>query len=60
MRRAAGAHVVFRVDFEKPELGPGVDNSLEMLGLESDADIRRAQSCPSGIVGHARLSWPRG
>ena len=40
MRRAAAAHVVFRVDFEKPKLWPRVDNRLEMLGLESDADAR--------------------
>ncbi len=56
MGRAAGAHIILRVDFEKPKLGTGVDNSLEMLGLESDADIRGAQGCQSGIVGHARLS----
>ena len=44
MRRAAGAHVVFRVDFEKPKLGTRVDDRLEMLGLESDADAWRAES----------------
>ena len=38
MRRAAGAHVVFRVDFEKPKPWTRVDDRLEMLGLESDAD----------------------
>ena len=43
MRRAAGAHVVLRVDFEKPKLGTRVDDRLEMLGLEPDADARRAK-----------------
>ncbi len=38
VRRAAGAHVVFRVDFEKPKLWPRFDDRLEMLGLEPDAD----------------------
>ena len=41
MRRAAPAHVVFRVNFEKPKPGTGVDDRLEMLGLEPDADARR-------------------
>jgi hypothetical protein len=43
MRRAAGAHVILRVDFEKPKLRTGVDNRLEMLGLEPDAHARRAK-----------------
>ena len=43
MRRAARAHVVFRVDLEKPKLRPGFDDRLEMLGLESDADARRGE-----------------
>ena len=43
MRRAAAAHIVFRVDFEKPKLGPGLDNRLEMLGLEPDADASARQ-----------------
>ncbi len=47
MRRAAGAHVVFRVDFEKPKLGPRVDDRLEMLGFESDADAA-ARRAPLG------------
>ncbi len=43
MRRAARAHIVFRVDFEKPKLWTRLDDRLEMLGLEPDADARRAK-----------------
>ncbi len=43
MRRPAGAHVVFRVDFKKPKAGPRGDDRLEMLRLESDADAWRAK-----------------
>ncbi len=41
MRRAARAHVVLRVDFEKPKLWARFDDRLEMLGLETNADARR-------------------
>src|SRR5215475_13069771 len=44
MRRAARAHVVFRVDFEKPKLWRRVDDRLEMLRLETDAHIRRGEA----------------
>ena len=57
MRRAARAHVVFRVDLEKSKLRARFHDRLEMLGLESDADARRAgRPRISTIgVGHARL-----
>ena len=44
VRRAAAAHVVFRVDFEKPKLRARIDDRLEMLGLEPDADARRGKA----------------
>src|SRR5271155_2636616 len=57
MRRAAGAHVVLRVDFEKSEPGTRVDDRLEMLGLEPDADARRAKPLKRTMVrdGHGFL-----
>ena len=42
MRRAARAHVVFRVDLEKPKLRARFHDRLEVLGLESDADAPAA------------------
>src|SRR5271154_7101400 len=48
MRRAARAHVVFRVDLEEPKLRPGFENGLEMLRLESDADARRPEAVHKG------------
>src|SRR5580698_7486371 len=41
MRRAARAHVVLGVDFEKPKLWARFDDRLEMLGLETNADARQ-------------------
>ena len=38
VRRTAGAHVVLGVDLEKAEPRSGVDDGVEMLGLETDAD----------------------
>ena len=40
MRRAARAHVVFRVDFEKPKLRTRFDDRVEMLRLETHADAQ--------------------
>ncbi len=57
MRRAAAAHVVFRVNFEKSKLGTGVDDRLEMLGLEPDADALRAKRLRRTMIrdGHGLL-----
>ena len=43
MRRAARAHVVFRVNFEKSKPRTRVNDRLEMLGLEPDAEAGRAK-----------------
>ena len=37
VRRPASAHVVFRVDLEEAEVGPRLDDGVEVLGLEADA-----------------------
>src|SRR5271168_5009280 len=60
MRRAARAHVVLRVDFEKTKLWPRFDDRLEMLGLETDADPWRAEGPGISTIGggHGRLSRP--
>src|ERR1700723_1140255 len=60
MRRAAPAHIVFRVDFEKPEARTRVEDRLEMLGLEPDADARRGQDPRSMTIGdgHGRFLEP--
>src|SRR5580693_8559084 len=57
MRRAAPAHVVFRVDFEKPKFGTGVEDRLEMLGLEPDADAWCAKRLGRAMIrdGHGFL-----
>ena len=57
MRRAAPAHVVFRMDFEKPKFGTRVDDRLEMLGLEPDADAWRAKRLGRAMIrdGHGFL-----
>src|SRR5580700_2303607 len=59
MRRAAPAHIVFRVDFEKPEARTRVEDRLEMLGLEPDADARRGQDPRSMTIGDGHGASPR-
>ena len=51
MRRAAPAHIVFRMDFEKPKLGTRVEDRLEMLGLEPDADTRCGKTLGRMMIG---------
>ena len=38
VRRPARAHVVLGVDFEEAEVRAGLEDGVEMLGLEADAD----------------------
>ena len=42
MRGAARAHIVLRVDLEKPKFRTRVEDRLEMLGLEADSDASGA------------------
>ena len=60
MWRAARAHIVFRVDFEKPKLWPRLDDRLEMLGLEPDADASSAKPSRRTMIrdGHGFLRGP--
>ena len=43
MRRAAGAHVVFGMNFEEIDLTWTIKNIIRVLGLEPRADRRRMQ-----------------
>ena len=56
MRRAARAHIVLRVDLEKPKLRTRVEDRLEMLGLEADADAGGGQAPRRTTIrdGHGR------
>ena len=57
MRGAARAHIVLRVDLEKPKFRTRVEDRLEMLGLEAYSDASGAERLKGTMVrdGHGFL-----
>ncbi|GGH49861.1 hypothetical protein GCM10010975_02480 [Comamonas phosphati] len=49
MGRAAGTHVVFRVDFKEADIGPRLKDEPIVVGLEADA--RPGGNAPPGGSG---------
>src|SRR5216684_1533618 len=41
VRRASRAHVIFRMNLEEADIGPGLDDRAVVLGLEADASAGR-------------------
>src|SRR5258708_5335682 len=49
VRRAARAHVIFRMNLEEADVRPGLDDRAIVLGLKADAPTRRnGISCGRG------------